>query len=82
MREFCLTVESPGQRERLLAAIHGNGAFGRFKTLAGEYGILHEWYAFQEEALREIARDWCEENGIPYDDKRRFDRESPQPQPA
>ncbi len=66
MREFCEAVESAERRRRLLSAIRGNGAFGRFKTLAAAYGMLEEWYAFRDNALWELARDWCEENEIPY----------------
>lgn len=71
MREFCEQVEPAKRRDRLLAAIHGRGAFRYFKDLATEFGIIDEWYAFRDEALREIARDWCEENGIAYTDQRR-----------
>jgi hypothetical protein len=66
MREFCEAVESAERRRHLLSAIRGNGAFGRFKTLAAAYGMLEEWYAFHDKALWELARDWCEENEIPY----------------
>ena len=71
MREFCEEVEPPKRRDRLLAAIHGRGAFRYFKDLATEFGIIDEWYAFEEDALRDIAREWCEENGIACTDKRR-----------
>jgi hypothetical protein len=40
MREFCEAVESAERRGHLLSAIRGNGAFGRFKTLAAAYGML------------------------------------------
>jgi len=70
LREFCLTVDSPMRRDRLLAAIQGRGAFRSFKNLASEYGLLDEWYAFEESELRRIACHWCEENGVPYADKR------------
>jgi hypothetical protein len=79
LREFCMMVEPPIQRGRLLAAIQGHGAFRRFKDLASEYGLLDEWYAFQEDALRDIAREWCEESGIPHTDNRGSDKEFLQP---
>jgi len=69
MREFCESVESPEQRGHLLSAIRGNGAFGRFRTLSAAYNILEEWYAWRDEALWNLARDWCEENDIPYTEK-------------
>jgi hypothetical protein len=69
MHEFCEQVQSPDRRKGLLSAIRGSGAFRRFKDLAAEYNILEDWYAFRDEALREFARDWCEENDIPYTEK-------------
>jgi len=30
------------------------------------YGIADDWYRFRIEAIEEIARDWLEENGIPF----------------
>jgi uncharacterized protein UPF0158 len=71
MREFCETVEPPKRRQELLGAIRGRGAFGHFNDLATDFGILKDWYAFREDALREIAREWCEENEIEYKDIRR-----------
>lgn len=71
MEEFCEAVESPKQRERLLRAIRGSGAFGHFKDLASDFGLLEEWYEFHEDALREIAEEWCDANRIAYKDERR-----------
>jgi hypothetical protein len=69
MHEFCEGVQSPDRRKGLLSAIRGSGAFRRFKDLATEYNILEDWYAFRDEALWNFARDWCEENDIPYTEK-------------
>jgi guanyl-specific ribonuclease Sa len=71
MRDFCEAVEPPKRRDRLLRAIGGRGAFRYFKDLATEFGVIKDWYAFREDALREIAREWCEENEIEYKDIRR-----------
>jgi hypothetical protein len=70
MREFCEMVEPPKRRDRMLRAISGRGAFRYFKDLATEFGIIKDWYAFREDELREIAREWCEENEIEYKDIR------------
>jgi hypothetical protein len=71
MREFCESVRSESKRERLLNAIHGRGAFRYFKDLAEQYHLLEDWYAFQENAHFDIAREWCEENGLEYTEKNR-----------
>ena len=59
-------VEDEQASEELQFAIRGRGAFRMFKHLIHRLGIADQWYEYREQALREIARDWCEANGIPY----------------
>ena len=67
MGEFADTL-SGAARERLAGALCGRGAFRRFKDTMHHMGIAEQWYAFQEEAYRCKAVEWCEENGIEYED--------------
>jgi hypothetical protein len=67
MEEFSLSVESDRIREDLLNAIHGSGAFRYFKDTLRRHRIEKHWYAFRSEALREIAIEWCEEEGIEWE---------------
>jgi len=67
MEEFSHSVEAPRIREELLHAIHGSGAFRSFKDATRRHKIEKDWYAFRDEALRQIAIDWCEENGIAWE---------------
>jgi hypothetical protein len=55
------------EREELLDAIHGRGAFRAFKTSIRRLGIEQEWFRYLAAALEEIAREWLESNGIPYE---------------
>jgi hypothetical protein len=55
----------------LLNAIRGKGAFRYFKDTLYRYRREKEWFAFREEALRDIAIEWCEKNGIEYVEDRR-----------
>ncbi len=64
MQDFCHSVESKRIREDLLHAIHGGGAFPRFKDATDRHRIETAWYVFRTEALRQIAIEWCEENQI------------------
>jgi hypothetical protein len=66
MEEFAYAVKSDGVREDLLYAIHGAGAFRHFKATVRRGGIEREWFAFRTEALREIARKWCEAHKIQW----------------
>jgi len=67
MQDFSNSVESGGIREDLLRAIHGPGAFRNFKDTIRRHNIDAAWFAFRSEALRQIARDWCEENQIAWE---------------
>jgi hypothetical protein len=67
MEEFSLSVESDRIREDLLDAIHGKGAFRYFKDTIRRRRIEKDWHRFREDALRQIAIDWCEENEIAWE---------------
>lgn len=43
---------------------HSRGAYSRFKGLLERKGKLEEWYRYEQEAVEEALRDWCEENGL------------------
>jgi hypothetical protein len=67
MQDFARSVESDGIREDLLRVIHGAGAFRNFKDTVRRHGIEPAWFAFRAEALRQIARQWCDENHIVWE---------------
>jgi hypothetical protein len=64
MAEFCRQVRRDDIREKLLGVIHGNQAFRRFKDQIATHNLWKEWNGFRRQALAEIVRDWCEEEGI------------------
>ena len=55
--------------DTLYSLIKSSGAFRRFKDAIQDYGIADDWYKYRNKALKEIAIEWCEENGIEFDDK-------------
>jgi hypothetical protein len=67
MADFVATVKPGEVRAQLDRAIHGNGAFRRFKDAVRRLGLQHAWDEFEEDALREIAIEWCEENDIEWE---------------
>jgi hypothetical protein len=67
MEDFCHSVEDQKIRNELLNAIRGRGAFRYFKDTIYRYGIQDSWDTFRDEALRDIAKEWCEDNGIAYE---------------
>ncbi|SRR5258708_120781 len=66
--EFARSLTDARARDKLSDALHGKGAFSRFKRAVHQLGIQDAWYKHREDALREIARGWCEEHNIPYAD--------------
>ena len=68
MVDFADNVNDPRKNELLFVALQGRGAFRRFKDTLYSVDLLDEWCAFKHTAFVEIARRWCEENGIEYID--------------
>ena len=68
MEDFAETLTGAAHN-RLSSAIRGKGAFRRFKNTVYDLGIDEQWYAFQEDAYKRIAAEWCEENGIEYEEQ-------------
>jgi hypothetical protein len=46
------------------------GAYGRFKDLLHEKGMVEKWYAFEQSATEQALRDWCEENELEVIEKK------------
>jgi uncharacterized protein YciI len=65
MADFADTIASTGLRERLLRALRGRGAFGRFKNAVHDGGgdDLCAWTVFREERALGRARRWLAECG-------------------
>ena len=66
MERFAQSLTDTAASDELDAAIHGRGAFRRFKDAVHRLGIENEWYRFRESALEEIAIEFLEEHGIAY----------------
>ena len=66
MRRFADCREDQKQQEDLAAAIHGSGAFRRFHDCVRRLQVQEEWYRFRDETLQQIAKDWLQAHGIPY----------------
>jgi hypothetical protein len=54
MREFAESVEPERLSDELQNAIRGAGAFRYFKDTLRRYRREKDWYAYREEALRQI----------------------------
>ena len=71
MERFARSLPDAAVSDELDAAVHGRGAFRRFKDAVHRLGIADEWYRFREAALEEIAIGFLEANGIAYQREQR-----------
>ncbi len=66
MEKFAYSIESDAIQADLLNVLRGRGAFRFFKDTVRRHGIERDWFQFRDEALREIAIEWCEEHRIKW----------------
>ncbi len=66
MERFAQSLTDAAVSDELDAALHGRGAFRRFKDAVHRLGIVDAWYRFRETALEEIAIQFLEAHRIPY----------------
>ena len=63
MRDFAREQPDP-MGSLLLDAAFERHPYRRFKDRAANLGFLNDWFAYREERMREVARDWFEDNGL------------------
>jgi hypothetical protein len=63
MERFATTLGND-EYEEVARALHGHGAFRRFKDTVRRLGIANAWYAYRDDGYRRIAMNWCEANGL------------------
>ena len=68
MESFCLSLDDTELQDKLLTHLRGRGAFRRFKESLYEAAIEEHWYAYRDQALKELAADFLEAEGIPVSD--------------
>jgi len=66
MADFVDSLEPGRIKQELADAIQGRGAFRHFKEALRRHNRQPAWYAFREEALREIAIEWCRDNEVAW----------------
>jgi Uncharacterised protein family (UPF0158) len=66
MQDFALEEAQCRCRSELTAAVHGEGAFRRFKNAIQRLGLEESWYQYRQAAFEQVAKEWLEENKIQY----------------
>jgi hypothetical protein len=67
MENFCMSLEKQEIGDILYDLISGSGAFRRFKDAVYKYGVEDEWYKYRDNAIKEIAIEWCRQNNIEFE---------------
>lgn len=69
MREFTWTLPDGQAKDALTTALSGNkGIFKRFRTVLGSFGLLNEWYEYEDDRYMDFARNWCRENEVAFEE--------------
>lgn len=68
MEKFIETIEDDQLRSLLYISIDGQGAFRRFKDALAVIGKLQDYYDYQNSRVTEAAKEWCQDNNIPYEE--------------
>jgi hypothetical protein len=66
MDRFSMTLRDAQMRNDFHGGIRGAGAFRLFKHLLTEYDLWDAWNRFKQAELRQMAIEWCKENGVTY----------------
>ena len=66
MDRFSMTMRDAQMRNDFHGGIRGAGAFRLFKHLLTEYNLWDAWNRFKQVELRQMAIEWCKENGITF----------------
>jgi hypothetical protein len=66
MQDFAREEEQCPCRAELESAVHGAGAFRRFRDAVRRLGLEDKWFRYREAEYERVARKWLEENKIPY----------------
>lgn len=66
MENFVYSRKNDSERRKLAAAIQEHLAFRRFRNMIRDLNIEQDWYAFQENAYRDQAVQWCKDHNVQY----------------
>lgn len=64
MEQFCHSLPEGQMKDQLTDLVQDDGKYDHFVTNLEAEGLADQWLQFRENAYFDIARDWCEENGL------------------
>jgi len=54
----------PADAGAICDLFRGRGAYGRFKSFLARRGMLDAWHAYEDAAIDNALRRWCEDEGL------------------
>ena len=66
MVRFASARPTARERDVLGEALHGSGAFRRFKSACYALGIEQGWFGFRDAEYEALALRWCEDHGLSW----------------
>jgi hypothetical protein len=66
MEKFCLSLNNENLRNEMYYSIKGSGAFRRFYENIQDFNLEKDWYKYRDEAYKEMAIEWCNDNNLEY----------------
>jgi hypothetical protein len=67
MRKFASQLSDSELSENLQEDLRGANAFQAFQMKLRKHRLQGEWNEFRERALRDVAREWCNQHEIAYE---------------
>ena len=64
MEKFIQRVANEKAADQLWRAIKGKGAFRYFKDTASRLGLLEQWFAYRDEAMKKFVVEWAETHKV------------------
>lgn len=69
MEEFAEVIPVSKKQEQLMRALRGRKPYRHFKDEIINLNVDKEYYAYRFLSLCRLAKEWCEENEIPYTER-------------
>ena len=61
-----VSQELPSEYDLIFDYFRRKGAFSKFRHRLDQIGATDKWYVFQDLAIKQALRDWCDENSVQY----------------
>lgn len=69
MRDFVRDLPAGQPKEALNTALaQPKGIFRRFKDVCSSFGLINDWYEYEDNCYVEFAREWCEDNEVLFEE--------------